>query len=139
MQALLKSAALAAVLGLGAAGAASAATLKFTGGNIYSGTYDLTDGATYTVTVTGSATAYYTLYTSDLSYAASGSFGSSFDYAYSDPDISVGYLVAVVGDGKITIVSSDDNTPVVPLPASLPLLAGALGVAGVVARRRKAA
>jgi len=137
MKAMLKTAALAATLGLGAVGSASAATLFTFGEGATTGTFSATAGQ-YTVTISDNATAFYALNTLDLGFVDSGSFSTSFVYDYAGPDMELSYYIFVSPGGEVTVTGPEDQTPVVPLPASLPLLAGALGVAGLATRRRKA-
>lgn len=139
MQALLKTAALAATLGFAAVGAASAATYTY-GPGIYTGTYTLAGGTSYSIDLDGSITAHYSIYSTSLGFNT-GMLASDYAGVYSGSDTDVSYFFVVEGTGTVTVTldTPSDQTPVVPLPASLPLLAGALGAVGYVSRRRKAA
>ncbi|MER5174098.1 VPLPA-CTERM sorting domain-containing protein [Thioclava kandeliae] len=147
MKAQLKTAAIAAIIAVGSAAAASAAT--------YSGTFSLSDGqnityADYTIADSGlysftidAGTGVYGLdggtYSQVSSFVDSGDVvgfyltaGTTYDFTFTAfSDVTATY----------TIETADGNTDLsaVPLPATLPLLAGALGVAGFAARRRKKA
>lgn len=150
MSALLKTAALAATLCLGVAGTAQATTTtqSYTFGQIQLGpnwvplistgsqavaagtqlTFSVLSG-NGTITLRDDASLIYSSYdVSAQTQPVSWTFADASNFSYS----GYGYAGMTF---QLTFVAPD---PVVPLPASLPLFAGALGMAGVVARRRKA-
>lgn len=66
--------------------------------------------------------------------------------AFNGTSVNLGFLEAGVdfaagllsaGDATMSLTRIDDQPAPIPLPATLPLLAAALGAAGLVARRRK--
>lgn len=74
-----------------------------------------------------------TMVSGDASLSSASTDGTSIT-------VNVGIFSALLGEVKafdFSYTSTPTPPPVVPLPATLPLLAGALGLGGLVARRRK--
>lgn len=74
--------------------------------------------------------------TTDMAFIATD--GLSFDLGYLAAGVDfAAAIITLGGDATLTLSRDDDQPAPIPLPATLPLLAAALGAAGLVARRRK--
>lgn len=159
MSATFKTAVLAAALGCGLSAAASAATVTPTGPDSYNvslGTFELFT-TVYSTTLTTATTVSFTVATAGMNilaiigglevdgdaYATSMTLAST-SYSF---DLEAGtYAVILSNFGTAGTFSVTDvelteigTLPVVPAPATLPLIAGALGLGALAKRRRKAA
>ncbi|WP_406737097.1 PEP-CTERM sorting domain-containing protein [Thioclava sp. GXIMD4215] len=155
----LKTAAIAAAVSLGAGFAANAAVigpysgvstgLSVPGLGVYqsfSFSFEVAESGTYLFDIDAPDSAGSFLY----SINTDGSFdmetaahGSSFTYDLSADSNPSGYdysmTVAFLSTSSAPVTVTISDVPAVPVPAALPLLAGALGLGGFVARRRKKA
>ena len=144
MRAFLKSAVAAAAVTFASVAAASAATVGF----------DVDTGGFFTETLTVASAGAVLGFEADTGFglfaiagAGLSDFGLFAAGAIETFVLAAGnYTVLIAGFADDTVgaltlggPASFGSTPVVPLPAGLPLLLGALGVAGLMARRRKAA
>lgn len=156
MRSLLKTAMLAAILGLGAVGSAEAATVTTT--NTYTlgkGSYSVADlvlpnpiTATLTFSSVGGGASFSLFANGEKIFSdlIAPSFSRTFSFAAGTKvtaalllfDLFFGYPL---GQPELNVVVTEFETipDPVPLPATAPLLLGAMAVAGVIARRRKAA
>ena len=161
MKQTLRAAALAAVTAIGFAGVAGAATVKETDASWFTAdafTYEVETAGNYSLNFSGESrlnsgrlgTAAYVLAEVDGGLSALlDTIGAGGDFSvYNGTSVSLGFLDvgtdlaaaiwAYGGSLTMSLVLDEDSQPApVPLPATLPLLAGALGVAGFAARRRK--
>lgn len=153
MIATIKTAALAAALGCGLASAAAAATVTPTGSDsvdITLNTFEL-NSTVYEATLSTTTTVSFDIDTAgmnvlavvtgveadgDAFYVVENLASTSYTYVLEAGIYSVS-LSNFGTTGTFSVSNIDVST--VPVPASLPLLVGAMGVVGLVKRRRKAA
>lgn len=153
MRTLLKTAALVATLGLGAVGSAQAATVTTT--NTYTlgaGNYSvaepvLTNAVSATLTLLsgfgtlnvfagGSSLFSNTIY---AGFTRSFSFASGTSLFASLNLLDLSFLGVSAPVAQVVVTEVETIPDPVPLPATAPLLLGAMALAGAAARRRKAA
>ncbi|MBD3787801.1 MAG: VPLPA-CTERM sorting domain-containing protein [Sphingomonadales bacterium] len=153
MIATIKTAALAAALGCGLASAAAAATVTPTGpdsidvmltafelnSTVYTATLSTTTSVSFDIDTAGMnvlAVVTGVEADGDAFYVVENLASTSYSYV-----LEAGtYSVSLSNFGAAgTFAVSNIEVSAVPVPASLPLLVGALGVVGLVKRRRKAA